>query len=417
MNGEVRDRHHELQQRALRLLQATTVLHRNARTHSLNNEALAAPLQNFRDVIAEIVGTYTYCEFLISGTLCVLNGTIASPDLSMLGMVRDVSNDLKAKAVGGFRMRTVPTLAQARVLTEAIMAGRTGMDGGQSVEILHAMEIDSLLQTLHAQELETIANRDPIKQAIDLYTSLFQIIQRSVSAVRDGGEAHTALVTSKTLRELLDAGVRIPNVLVELALLRDRRIPYLQRHLVSTTVLATLVGIELRLPRSELLHIADVALFHELGFVAYGEHLERAGKDLSPADRQLVKDLPLLSARLFLRRKGLDFSSLRSVVGAVECKRSYDEPLTPDDRGLSGQFTTLAARVVQVCSTFDALTSDRSFRAAMPVPKALEQLKGGNTRLDPRIVIALVNVLMNPSRLVGRSLEKSLVGPRTAAHS
>ena len=63
----------------------------------------------------------------------------------------------------------------------------------------------------------------------------------------------------------------------------------------------------------------------------------------------------------------------------------------------------LSARIVQACSTFDALTSNRPFRPALPVPAALAKIQGGDPRLDPRVMHALVAVVSDPKRLIARA--------------
>jgi HD-GYP domain-containing protein (c-di-GMP phosphodiesterase class II) len=66
----------------------------------------------------------------------------------------------------------------------------------------------------------------------------------------------------------------------------------------------------------------------------------------------------------------------------------------------------LLARIVQACSTFDALTSDRPFRAAMPVSNALLQMRDGPMRIDARVMAGLALVVSEPGRLVGRALRR-----------
>jgi HD-GYP domain-containing protein (c-di-GMP phosphodiesterase class II) len=52
------------------------------------------------------------------------------------------------------------------------------------------------------------------------------------------------------------------------------------------------------------------------------------------------------------------------------------------------------ARIVSCCDAFNAMTSDRSYRKAMPVPVAVEELRrGSGTQFDPQVVDALVSSL------------------------
>ena len=51
----------------------------------------------------------------------------------------------------------------------------------------------------------------------------------------------------------------------------------------------------------------------------------------------------------------------------------------------------LSARIVAVADTYDAITSDRVYRAALPHEEAMRRiLKSRGTQFDPRVVDALV---------------------------
>jgi HD-GYP domain-containing protein (c-di-GMP phosphodiesterase class II) len=63
-------------------------------------------------------------------------------------------------------------------------------------------------------------------------------------------------------------------------------------------------------------------------------------------------------------------------------------------RGLAGGELSLDARIMAVCDVFDALVSERPYRAAWPVEQALEALReGAGTQFDPRCVQALTDIV------------------------
>jgi hypothetical protein len=380
-----------------RIMQAFVVLHRTARTHALANDAMQAPLQTLADTINGLIDATGSCEFMLSGTMCVANGVIAVPELNALPVVRDVSNELKAHNVGGFRAFARVNLDRARALTAALLGGALGVSQGGEFEILASGPIEAMLRELHDSELARIEGSDQRERACTVYAALLEVVQRTAESARAGQQVSKGASMSRVMRELIETAETAPAALLPLALLRSERIAYLPRHLAGTAILSVLVGLELKLQRSELLHVAQVALLHEVGVAAYGAHLETAGRDLAPHDRQLVKELPLLSARIFLRRRGLDRESLRNMVAAVECKRPYDQPLAASTTTAR---TMLGARIVQACSTFDAMTSSRSFRPAMPALDALRKFEAGDPRLDPSVLQALVSILVDPARLV-----------------
>ena len=56
---------------------------------------------------------------------------------------------------------------------------------------------------------------------------------------------------------------------------------------------------------------------------------------------------------------------------------------------LAGDAIPLGARIVAVCDSYDAMTTDRAYRGAMPVADALAELERcAGTQFDPRVVAA-----------------------------
>jgi response regulator RpfG family c-di-GMP phosphodiesterase len=71
-------------------------------------------------------------------------------------------------------------------------------------------------------------------------------------------------------------------------------------------------------------------------------------------------------------------------------------------RGLSGDAIPLSARIVAVADTYDAITSDRVYRAALPHEEAMRRiLKGRGTQFDPGVVDALVAAQSTVSLMTG----------------
>ena len=55
--------------------------------------------------------------------------------------------------------------------------------------------------------------------------------------------------------------------------------------------------------------------------------------------------------------------------------------------GLAGDAIPLAARIIAVCDTFTAMTSDRPYGEAVSVDEALAELRGcAGTQFDPEVV-------------------------------
>jgi len=62
--------------------------------------------------------------------------------------------------------------------------------------------------------------------------------------------------------------------------------------------------------------------------------------------------------------------------------------------GLAGEAIPVAARIISACDAFNAMTTDRSYRTALPVEVAISELhKNAGTQFAPEVVTALVAVV------------------------
>lgn len=389
------------------VLQAFLVAHRTARTHAVDNDAMLGPMQGLLHHINSIIEVSGTCEFFLSGTVCIVGGVITAPELQQLQLVRDVSEEMRHRDIGGFRVAARIGIDTAREIMASITQGRP--DGGTSgYEMVRARPVEQMLGQIRSAEVKNLVARDPIERALQILAALIAIVEKTVADARAGRSPERSQIMSQVLRELIDSCASTPQVMLMTGLLRDERLDYLPRHLASSTIMSVLVGLEMQLSRSTLMQVAQVTLLHEVGVAVYGAHLESAGRELSSADRQIVKELPYLGARIFLRRNSFDEDALGAILAVVESKRPFDEPL-----GLGGKnsddtppLTMLQARIVQTCATFDALTSRRPFREAMTIPAALASIGKGQPRLDPSVTLALTTIIDDPARLLNRSLSR-----------
>jgi HD-GYP domain-containing protein (c-di-GMP phosphodiesterase class II) len=87
---------------------------------------------------------------------------------------------------------------------------------------------------------------------------------------------------------------------------------------------------------------------------------------------------------------------IRFLGEAIEIVRSHHERFDGAGypNGLAGEDIPLAARIFAVADSFDAMTSDRPYRSALPMELAIGEIRdGAGTQFDPVAVAAFLEVV------------------------
>jgi HD-GYP domain-containing protein (c-di-GMP phosphodiesterase class II) len=83
-------------------------------------------------------------------------------------------------------------------------------------------------------------------------------------------------------------------------------------------------------------------------------------------------------------------------------------------RGLVGEAIPLASRIIAVADAYDAMTTSRPYRAALPRETAIAELRGNaGTQFDSAVVVAALKVL-NRAAPDAEAVAPAAVTPRPA---
>ena len=136
---------------------------------------------------------------------------------------------------------------------------------------------------------------------------------------------------------------------------------------------------------SDLRAIEAAALLHDVGKLAIPEHILNKPDKLTPAEFEVMKLHAKIGADI-LSPIGFPFPVVPIVRHHHE---NWDGTGYPD--GLHGEQIPIGARILSVVDCFDALTSDRPYRRAFSVEKAIAIIRErSGVMYDPKVVEALV---------------------------
>jgi HD-GYP domain-containing protein (c-di-GMP phosphodiesterase class II) len=176
-------------------------------------------------------------------------------------------------------------------------------------------------------------------------------------------------------------------------------------HSRSVVSLSVAVSDELRLSSRQRRNAEFGALLHDVGKIAVPKEIINKPGPLTD-DEWLVIKTHTIEGQKMLDRVGGLLSEVGQIVRSSHEK--WDGTGYPD--GLAGDDIPVESAIVSCCDAFNAMTTDRSYRSAMSLPEALEELRANaGTQFSPSVVDALVRVLEADPLAAGAR------GPRVAA--
>jgi putative nucleotidyltransferase with HDIG domain len=161
--------------------------------------------------------------------------------------------------------------------------------------------------------------------------------------------------------------------------------PYTRHHSLRVAQYSVNIAREMGLPEREVETIECAALMHDLGKIS-SRHRQILAKptQLSSEERRLIVAHPAAGADIV--------GKVRSLRRAAQIVRAHHE--RPDGNGypfgLKAHDVPVGARILNVADAFDAMTSDRPYRAALTVEQALSELsRFAGTQFDESVVGSL----------------------------
>src|SRR5579859_1332322 len=167
----------------------------------------------------------------------------------------------------------------------------------------------------------------------------------------------------------------------------DEKDPYTKGHSDRVTRYSVVLATELALTQEEIEKIRISAQLHDVGKIGIEDRILKKPGALTPDEFEVMKTHTTKGASI-LR----PVEALKEMIPGIE---GHHESL--DGRGypygLKGDQLTLMPRVIMVADTFDAMTTNRPYQAAMDPEYVIRIINSlAAAKFDPRVVAALTAV-------------------------
>jgi len=198
------------------------------------------------------------------------------------------------------------------------------------------------------------------------------------------GQAMVAIENARLFEGLQRAHFESMKALAQAIEAKDR---YTRGHCDRMVDYAVALGDQLGLSAEEKKHLGYAAALHDIGKIGVHEGILNKSGKLTEDEYTAMKEHPAMGAEIV---KGVDF--LGPVVPMIyHHQERWDGQGYPG--GLKGEEIPVGARIIAVLDTFDAMTSDRPYRKALPMEVAFSELRRcAGTQFDPRVVESLITL-------------------------
>ena len=261
-----------------------------------------------------------------------------------------------------------------------------------------------LLLTGHkdlAPPLETLKQLD-IQGYCEKSDNLDQLLLLIESALKSVDQMH---IISDINEELKDKNDELEKAYLDtIGILRqtvEAKDPYTRGHSDRVSEYSVLIGTKMGLDENTIHTLKIGGLFHDIGKIGIPDSILLKESKLDNEEYSQIKNHPSIGAHILG-----DVDMFKDIMPMVlHHHERYDGRGYPSQ--LEGENIPLIARIAAIADTFDAMTSKRSYRDALPLDVVIAEIeKCSGTQFDPKIAPIFVDILKNENDKITAIQEK-----------
>ncbi|MEN2998153.1 MAG: HD-GYP domain-containing protein [Brevinematia bacterium] len=158
---------------------------------------------------------------------------------------------------------------------------------------------------------------------------------------------------------------------------------YTYVHAVNTSLLSTYIASRFALSFDKVCAVGVGALLIDIGKIKIPTSILNKKEPLSQIELETIKKHPVIGYQLIKDNQDLDEVSKKIVLLHHEQMDGKGYPL-----GVEGSKLDIYTKIVSLCDSFDAMTTERPYRPPLPVRVAVEEiLKSAGTKYDPEVAL------------------------------
>ncbi len=197
----------------------------------------------------------------------------------------------------------------------------------------------------------------------------------------DKRELLASVNRSMKLQSIHEQLISVENVIQSLGIAIESKDHFTRGHSIRVAEYGIQLAKTVGVPEADVQIIYRAAMLHDIGQIAIEESVLHKPDKLQPHEFEQVKQHPEIAVKI-LEPLHLPNEILEIIKHHHEWWNGHGYP-----DGLARQNIPLGARIISIADAFDAMTSERPYRAKMSIPMALNRLEdGANRQWDPDLV-------------------------------
>lgn len=160
-------------------------------------------------------------------------------------------------------------------------------------------------------------------------------------------------------------------------------------HSKRVSAICRSIAIKMNLNKDEIGQIEIAGLIHDVGKIGIDEKILNKSGNLNKEERAEIRKHPEMGWRILSSTN--EFSELANII--IAHHENWDGSGYP--KGMKEEEIPLAARIIKVADSYDAMTSGRTYQNTISSEEVIEELlKGAGTQFDARIVDIFISQVL-----------------------
>lgn len=385
-------------QKGKELLNQLFMLIKTCQIHDPGNQAFVKPLQTIRDNINDFVkNTGSLAIETVEDNIYINEEKVRST-ISTFSSYNFIIDEFEQKNIGGISFEGPITVEELKSFLLIFTKSNAPEDSSDTYIIYNDLLSKEMVESIRFLERRerSLASKDQAQVA----NQKTRALRNYVKAVEHVKHSMTRFAEQKRMDirkakrivyNLVDISMDESFSFIGLSTIKNFD-EYTFNHCVNVCIISIAFGQNLGLSRRQLGDLGMAGLYHDFGKLRIPlEVLNKRGQ-FNEEEWKLMRDHPIHSVKWLIERSGFSESDMKRIIAAYEHHMNYDRtgypPLT------ANRELNFYSRVIAICDSYDAMTTERVYQKPKLPHAALRiLLDAAGKKLDPLLTKAFINTV------------------------